>query len=83
MKSSYDLLHSMASGGTATLNLNTGNFSKIPVQYPGDNVLVAFQREVEPYFDKIFINQTQIRTLEKLRDTLLPKLMIGEVRVSI
>jgi len=82
MKLSYDLLHSMASGGTATLNLNTGNFSKIPVQYPGDNFLVAFQREVEPYFDKIFINQTQTRTLEKLRDTLLPKLMNGEVRVK-
>ena len=82
MKLSYDLLHSMASGGTATLNLNTGNFSKIPVQYPGDNLLINFQKEVEPYFDKIFINQTQIRTLEKLRDTLLPKLMSGEVRVE-
>ena len=82
MKSSYDLLHSMASGGTATLNLNTGNFSLIPVQYPGYKFLIAFQKEVESYFDKIFINQTQIRTLEKLRDTLLPKLMSGEVRVK-
>lgn len=83
MKSDYELLHSMASGGTATLNLNTGNFSKIPVQYPGDNFLFAYQREVEPYFDKIFTNHTQIRTLEKLRDTLLPKLMSGEVRVEV
>ena len=83
MKSYKDLLHSMASGGTATLNLNTGNFSKIPILYPGDNFLLAFQREVEPYFDKIFINQTQIQTLEKLRDTLLPKLMSGVVRVKI
>jgi type I restriction enzyme S subunit len=63
--------------------LNTGNFSKIPVQYPGDDFLIAFQREVEPYFDKIFANQTQIRTLEKLRDTLFPKLMSGEVRVAL
>lgn len=83
MKLSYDLLHSMASGGTATLNLNTGNFSKIPVQYSGDDFLIIFQREVEPYFDKIFINQTQIQTLQKLRDTLLPKLMSGEVRVKL
>ena len=81
MKSSCDLLHSMASGGTATLNLNTGNFSTIPVPYPGDNLLVAFQREVEAYFDRVFTNQTQIRTLETLRDTLLPKLLSGEVRV--
>jgi type I restriction enzyme, S subunit len=82
MKSYNDLLHSMASGGTATLNLNTGNFSKIPVQYPGDKFLVDFQVQVEPFFDKIFTNQSQIRTLEKLRDTLLPKLMSGEVRVE-
>jgi len=34
------------------------------------------------YFDKISINSNQIRTLEKLRDTLLPKLMGGEVRVE-
>jgi len=29
------------------------------------------------------INSNQIRTLEKLRDTLLPKLMSGEVRVKL
>ena len=34
------------------------------------------------FFDKISINTNQIRTLEKLRDTLLPKLMSGEVRVK-
>ena len=32
---------------------------------------------------KIHANQKQIRTLEKLRDTLLPKLMSGEVRVRV
>lgn len=83
MKSSCDLLHSMASGGTATLNLNTGNFSKIPIDYPGDELLNNFNTEVEPLFNKIYSNQCQIRTLEKLRDTLLPKLMSGEVKVKI
>ena len=34
------------------------------------------------YFDKISINSNQISTLEKLRDTLLPKLMSGEVRIQ-
>ena len=80
---SYDLLHAMASGGTATLNLNTGDFSKIPVLYPSQSVLVTFHKEIEPLFNKIFLNQSQIRTLEKMRDTLLPKLMSGEVRVKI
>jgi len=82
MKDSYDLLHAMASGGTATLNLNTGNFSKINILLPPEELLKEFHNEVEPTFDKIFTNQTQIRTLEQLRDTLLPKLMSGEVRVN-
>jgi len=34
-------------------------------------------------FNKIQQNQAQIRTLEKLRDTLLPKLMSWEVRVKL
>ena len=82
MKSSYDLLHSMASGGTATFNLNTGDFSNISIQYSGDDYLKAFQSVVKSFFDKIFINQSQIHTIEKLRNTLLPRLMSGEVRVK-
>jgi hypothetical protein len=35
------------------------------------------------YLDRISINSNQIRTLEKLRDTHLPKLMSGEVRVKL
>lgn len=41
-----------------------------------------FHFAVEPLFQKIKSNQTQIRTLTALRDTLLPKLMSGEVRVE-
>jgi type I restriction enzyme S subunit len=82
MKDSYDLLHAMASGGTATLNLNTGNFSKINIPLPSEELLKEFHNEVEPVFNKVFANQIQIRTLEKLRDTLLPKLVRGKVRVK-
>jgi len=42
-----------------------------------------FHLEVDPMMKKIKSNYKQIRTLEKLRDTLLPKLMSGEVKVSI
>ncbi|MBW2739812.1 MAG: virulence RhuM family protein [Deltaproteobacteria bacterium] len=34
------------------------------------------------FFDRISTNSTQIHTLEKLRDTLLPKLMSGKVKVQ-
>jgi len=41
-----------------------------------------FEKTVTPSYLKIKSNQNQIHTLEKLRDTLLPKLMSGEVRVK-
>ena len=72
----------MASGGTATLNLNTGDFSKIKIPLPNKETITSFNEVVTPKFDKIFENQTQIRTLTSLRDTLLPKLMSGELRVN-
>ncbi len=76
-----DELLAMASGGTATDNLNTGEFSNIDILTPEEEKLFNFHHEIEPMFDKIFENQIQIRTLTQLRDTLLPKLMSGEVRV--
>ncbi len=77
-----DELLAMASGGTATDNLNTGEFSNIDILLPENGRLLNFHQEVEPMFDKIFANQIQIRTLTQLRDTLLPKLLSGEVRVK-
>lgn len=82
MVSMKDELLAMASGGTATDNLNTGNFSNIEIALPNENLLSEFDDKVSPMFEKIFQNQTQIKTLTKLRDTLLPKLMSGEVRVK-
>jgi len=58
-------------------NLKSLSFPK----YPKDMV-IEFNKITKPYLTKIHHNKAQTRTLEKLRDTLLPKLMSGEVRVS-
>lgn len=78
-----DDLLAMASGGTATDNLNTGNFSNIDIQIPEERLIIDFHKIIEPTFNKIFQNEIQIRTLTQLRDTLLPKLISGEVRVKL
>ena len=44
--------------------------------------LQKFNQVVFVFITKLSANKKQIRTLEKLRDTLLPKLMSGEVRVE-
>jgi len=57
-------------------------FKEIIITIPPSPLLDDFDKAVNPIFSKIKTNQQQIRTLEKLRDTLLPKLMSGEMRVE-
>ena len=63
-------------------NLSLGEISNTCIRLPSESVLKAFTNQVSTYFDKKHANTKQIQTLENLRDTLLPKLMSGEVRVQ-
>ena len=78
----YDELNTMASGGTATLNLNTGDFSRIGIPLPDDDAIKEFHLRVKPIFSKIKSNQQQIHTLSTQRDILLHSLMGGVVKVK-
>lgn len=51
------------------------------VLIPKEIILTEMDEKINPIFNKIKINQIQIRTLTKLRETLLPKLMSGEVKI--
>ncbi|MAI61857.1 MAG: hypothetical protein CBB87_05090 [Micavibrio sp. TMED27] len=82
MLGSYDHLHDLASGGSATLNLNTRNFSKIDIAKPDDSILQRFNDLLAPTMANILSNCYQNQTLENLRDTLLPKLLSGEIDLS-
>ena len=73
------------------LNLDIGGVQpsiKVPhlmdlkFKKPNIEVIHQFHELVKEYFNKIGANQQQIQTLTQLRDTLLPKLMSGEVRVK-
>jgi len=68
--------------GSAQQNISQSLIKQLPVLNCTE-VIKEFDLIVEPFFCKIKSNQTQIRTLTNLRDTLLPKLMNGEVRVNI
>jgi type I restriction enzyme S subunit len=56
---------------------------EMEIMIPDEFTMQRFDYLASDYFLKIKSNQTQIRTLTALRDTLLPKLMNGEVRVEI
>jgi type I restriction enzyme S subunit len=73
----------MAASGTSGSHqrVKPDDILNISFSMPNQETVKQFSQLVEHNLEKINSNQRQIRTLEKLRDTLLPKLMSGEVRV--
>ena len=55
---------------------------RIPIVVPTQPILSAFSDRVLPLFNKRRLNIEENQTLANLRDTLLPKLMSGEIRVK-
>ncbi len=68
--------------GSVFDTITTTTFKESLLPIPKEFEIIDFEIKVTPYFQKMSRNKSQIQTLEKLRDTLLPKLMSGEVRVS-
>jgi type I restriction enzyme S subunit len=68
--------------GSVFDTITTTTFKEKKVPIPSETEIWFFENTVSTYFQKIFLNKTQIHTLEKLRDMLLPKLISGEVRVK-
>ena len=62
--------------------INSKIVKKIPILIPVDTIIFEFKELFENIFNKIKSNQLEINNLTKLRDTLLPKLMSGEIDVS-
>ncbi|MBS7784534.1 restriction endonuclease subunit S [Providencia stuartii] len=58
------------------------DFRKFPIRLPPREYQTKALIQISPIFRKCWLNNSQIKKLENLRDTLLPKLMSGEVRVN-
>ena len=74
---------SLGTTSSIVTSINMKIIRDIRVRIPERVILSKFDIISRKIFKKIYANQQQIRTLEKLRDTLLPKLMSGEVRVRV
>lgn len=72
-------LKDLASGGSATLNLNTSTFSKIEIITPSKEIIDIFHNKVCYFFEKILSNAIENKRLAKTRDLLLPRLLNGEI----
>ncbi|HHE9426838.1 TPA: restriction endonuclease subunit S [Haemophilus influenzae] len=72
-------LKDLASGGSATLNLNTSTFSKIEIITPSKEIIDIFQNKVVSIFEKILSNSIENKKLSEIRDLLLLRLLNGEI----
>ena len=68
--------------GSAQPNINPSQIENIDLIIPNDDMLLKYLNISNPIFDKVLKNNSQIQTLQQTRDTLLPKLMSGKLRVD-
>ncbi len=84
---SYFLLKSTdlegLNGGSAVPTLNRNDVHSIETSLPNKEEIYFFESQCSSFYEKIDRNTIHIHSLGKVRDTLLPKLMSGEVRVRL
>ena len=63
-------------------HVTVANLKELMIPSPNTKSIIDYNIEALPFFDMIYSNQIENQTLTSLRDTLLPKLISGEVRVK-
>ena len=82
LSDTFDTIKNNFCTGTTMQAINNKDTKLIEFVLPDDEILFKFNSIAEPMFKEIYYNNTEIKKLQKLRDTLLPKLMYGEIDVS-
>ena len=69
----------LRASGSVRQALNYNDFGMIEIPYPTKEMIDKFNSSYKTIKDRINKNKAKIRNLEQIRDTLLPKLMNGEI----
>lgn len=78
----FDTMKNNFCTGTTMQAVNNKDIKMINFVLPDLKTVDKFNIIAKPIFKKIYLNNLEIQKLTKLRDTLLPKLMSGEINVS-
>jgi type I restriction enzyme S subunit len=70
-----------SSAGTRMPRTSWSDLARYRVSLPPQPVAAAFDRQIRPLIQRIVLNVHEANTLVELRDTLLPRLLSGELRV--
>ena len=68
--------------GSAVPSMTTNILNAMPLYVPDDKTLSIFEETVTPMYSQMQENEKQSANLANIRDTLLPRLMSGELEVS-
>ena len=68
--------------GTTQKYISLGELRNLKIKIPNEKILASFNNLVHPIYQKIIYNTNEIKILTQLRDTLLPKLLSGEIDVD-
>lgn len=82
MQTMSETINRLGQSGSTIVNLNKAQFGKMKVLVPSVSSMSKFDIIVSPLFELILANQRENISLAALRDSLLPKLMSGELDVS-
>lgn len=80
-KHAQDAILSRANGSTF-LEISKANFRPIRILQPPEAVIREFDKLVRPIYERIVLCVRESSHLTSLRDTLLPKLISGEIRIG-
>lgn len=78
----FDTIKNNFCTGTTMQAINNKDTKLIEYVLPDDEIIIKFNSIAKPIFKKIYYNNLEIKKLQKLRDTLLPKLMSGEIDIT-
>ena len=68
--------------GTTVIHLGKKDIDNIKIVYPPNNLISKYRDIADNLINKICENKVEIMELLELRDSLLPKLMSGEIKVN-
>jgi type I restriction enzyme S subunit len=77
----HEYILSKANGSTF-LEINKANFRSLLLKRPDDNVLKAFDTLIRQMYKSVVSNERESHSLVSLRNTLLPKLISGELPIN-
>ena len=78
----WAITQNISGTGTTQQQLTVPDFKRTSIVVPDTNLLCKFNEVIMPIFSKIKHNKEVCESLASLRDTLLPKLMNGEIKVA-